>query len=155
MATVSASIVPPTCRSRTTISTIAPFPRVRNNGGKDFLAARNRCSKLGERGNVTRNSTSRTPSSRTISSPPLRPEISLTNFAKVRNVGCGGPRSRQRDLAVWSTKRLIPTGHRIPPATAAKVGVEAEGDILVEGNRIRGPLTDRNRMRVRQGRCGR
>jgi uncharacterized secreted repeat protein (TIGR03808 family) len=113
------------------------FSAVRNNGGKDFVAARNRCSNLGERAMYAefdfRNAVFE---ENTISSAAAG--ISLTNFDPLRNVGCGG---RAVGNVINQLLDAAPDDEwrANPEANAARVGIEAEGDVIVQGNRIVGP----------------
>jgi uncharacterized secreted repeat protein (TIGR03808 family) len=113
------------------------FSAVRNNGGKDFVAARNRCSNLGERAMYAEfDFKNAVFENNTISFAAAG--ISLTNFDAERNVGCGGRAVGNR---IVQLQDLAPDDdwRANPGANAAKVGIEAEGDVLVAGNRIVGP----------------
>ena len=124
------------------------FSAVRNNGGKDFRAARNRCSNLGERAMyaefdfknaVFENNTIATAAA----------GISLTNFDRARNVGCGG-RAVGNEIS-----------HLVDEAAGFRLDVQSCRQWGQSGRRGRrrhpgrgkpnhGTLADRHRMRVRQ-----
>ena len=114
------------------------FSAVRNNGGKDFRAARNRCSNLGERAMYAEFDFKNAAfENNTIATAAAG--ISLTNFDRARNVGCGG-RAVGNEISHIVDEAPDSDWMSNPAGNAARVGVEAEGDILVEGNQITGPL---------------
>lgn len=114
------------------------FSAVRNNSGKDFVARGNRCSNSGERAMYAEfDFKNATFENNTITSSAAG--LSLTNFDRKRNVGCGG-RAVGNQISHLLDKAPDSDWAADPAANAAKVGIEAEGDILVEGNTIVGPL---------------
>ena len=113
------------------------FSAVRNSSGLDFVATDNVCTNSGERAMWAelqfKNARFQ---NNTISVAGAG--LSLTNFDRTANTGCGGSAIGNTISGLHATDPDADWKNN-PVSNAAMVGIEAEGDIQVTGNKIFGP----------------